>query len=258
MAYMGRGGFSSSGGNFNGGTNSNNNFNNNGNNNNNNMQNRNENDYRYSMFRVYTYVPVDNTYVIIEMIAAIIIAIVAGLAFVFTYKSPIEDPILHTKKVFMNTYLITILVLMGLVILANLFSKDKDSLIERLIAILAISIIVILCCVGIKVKLDSIYVSSKFEEIYDQTYGNKNSSKTRIDIGLGGMDIKSEREYYVEKCVESYRVFSARMYGVICINLFIIVLLVYQIYKVFNLEEKKNKLTKDDAVLFDDEENVKF
>ena len=86
MAYMGRGGFSSFGG---------------GLRHSNSDDNRNKGRmyYRGGFFRMYFYIPLDNTYVIFRMIATIIIFAIAGIAFLTAYKPSIVDPIEETKKI---------------------------------------------------------------------------------------------------------------------------------------------------------------
>jgi len=252
MAYMGRGGFSSfgSGGGLGGGL---------GSNNNNDNRNNGRMYYRGRFFRRYYYIPLDNTYVIFQMIAAIVIFTIAGIAFLTTYKPSVIDPIEDTKKIIMNTYTIMTLSLLVLTLLANYFSKDKNALIKRLVAILLISIITILAFFGIKANLDSTYTKSKFEQIYTQEYGEQNSdTKSKCDIGLKGMKLKTEKEYYVDECVKAYNIFSIRIYGIVGLNILLIILLIYQISKVSKIQEKRDKLSKDDAILFDEEENVKL
>ena len=48
------------------------------------------------------------------------------------------------------------------------------------------------------------------------------------------------------------------MYSSFAINGFLIILLIYEIIKVLNIQEKKDRLSKDDAILFDEEENIKI
>ena len=107
--------------------------------------------------------------------------------------------------------------------------------------------------------MDSIYTENKFAEIYEQEYTeSKTSDKNKIDIGLTGVSIKSEKEYYIDKCIEAYNVFTIKMYSSFAINGFLIILLIYEIIKVLNIQEKKDRLSKDDAILFDEEENIKI
>ena len=44
----------------------------------------------------------------------------------------------------------------------------------------------------------------------------------------------------------------------IILHLLLNILLIYQIFKARNIQEMKDKLNKDDLILFDEEENVRF
>ena len=248
MAYMGRGGFSSFGNGLGGGLRPDDNNRHNG-----------RMYYRGGLLRMYYYIPLDNTYVIFQMIAAIIIFAVAGITFLTTYKPSVVDPLENTKRIIMNTYIIIILTLVVITILGNYFSKDKNVLIKRLIAILSISIITILVFFGIKANLDSTYTENKFEQIYIQENGeNTSDTKSKLDIGLAGVQMKTEKEYYIDECVKAYNIFYIRMYGIVALNVLLIFLLIYQITKVSKIQEKRDRISKDDAILFDEEENIKF
>ncbi len=249
MAYMGRGGFSSFGGGLGGGLESDNNDN----------RHNGRMYYRGRLIRMYYYIPLDNTYVIFQMIAAIIIFIIAGITFLTTYKPSVIDPLEETKRIIVNTYIIIDLALVSIILLANYFSKNKNTLIKRLIVILLVAIVTILIFFGIKANLNSTYTESKFEQIYTQENGEKTTDiKSKFDIGLTGVKMKTEKEYYIDECVKAYNVFSIRMYVLVGVNVLLIILLIYQISKVSKIQEKRDRLSKDDAILFDEEENVKF
>ena len=145
-------------------------------------------------------------------------------------------------------------------ILANYFSKDKNALLKRLFVILAISIMTIFAFLGVKLNLDSTYTKDKFEQIYVQENGNERNSdaKTKFGIGLSGIQIKTDKEYYIDECVKAYNIFAIRMYVIVALNVLIIVLLIYQVSKVSKIQDKRNQLNKDDVILFDEEENIKF
>ena len=248
MSYMGRGGFSSFGNGLGGRLRPDDNNRHNG-----------RMYYRGGLLRMYYYIPLDNTYVIFQMIAAIIIFAVASITFLTTYKPSVVDPLENTKRIIMNTYIIIILTLVVITILANYFSKDKNVLIKRLIAILSISIITILVFFGIKANLDSTYTENKFEQIYIQENGeNTSDTKSKFDIGLAGVQMKTEKDYYIDECVKAYNIFYIRMYGIVALNVLLIFLLIYQITKVSKIQEKRDRVSKDDAILFDEEENIKF
>lgn len=248
MAYMGRGDFSSFGGNSGGGLE---------NNETNNNMNKDRMYYRNLFFRRYYFIPVDNTYYLIQIIAIIIMFIIAGITFFATYKPSVIDPIENTKRIILNTYIIINLSLLVFIILVNCFSKDKNALIKRLSVLLAISIITILVFLGIKIHLDATYTKSRFEQIYTMENGEQlSNSKSKFDIGLTGVKIKTEKEYYADECLKAYNVFSIKMYGVIGANILLIILLIFQVIKISQIQEKRDRLTRDDAILFDEEENV--
>lgn len=251
MAYMGRGGFSSF---------RDSNIDDDIEQNDNNSSERNERMYyRGGVFRMHYYIPLDNTYVIFQMIATIIIFTIAGITFLITYKPSVIDPIESTKRLIINAHIIVILSLLIITLLANYFSKDKSALIKRIFVILLLSVITILVFVGIKVNLDSVYTKDKFNQIYEQEYSEQNSkAKSIIDIGLNGTNIKSEKEYYIDECLKAYNIFTIRMYGVIILNVLLIALLIYQLLKISKIQDNKDRLSKDDIILFDEEENVKM
>lgn len=173
----------------------------------------------YGYYRTfYYYVPLDNTYVIMEMIVTFIILIVGIITFFATYKSTIIDPIESTKKLFINTYLLIICTLLVITLVTNFFSKSETSLIKRLVIISAISIITMLVFFGVKLNLDTTYTKDKFEQFYKEQNINESSNsttKSKIDIGITGMGIKTEKEYYIDECSKLYGIFSAKAYGTI-------------------------------------------
>lgn len=71
------------------------------------------------------YIPLDNTYVLMQMIVTFIILIVGVIAYLFIHKASIIYPIESIKSVFMNVYSIVLLILLGIVAIANFFSKAK-------------------------------------------------------------------------------------------------------------------------------------
>lgn len=217
--------------------------------------------HRGYWFRPYycTYIPLDNTYVIMQMIVTFTILIIGAIAYLTTYKSDIIDPIENTKKLFINAHLITIGILLGITLLFNYFSKDAKSLIKRLIVTLAISIIIMFSFIGVKLHMDKTYTKTKFNQIYsEQGVSEEASNKQRVDLGLSGVKIKTEKEYYVDECVELYNIFKTKTYGILGIHLLLNLLLIYQIYKLVKIENKKDRLKRDDKILFDEEENVKI
>ena len=245
MAYMGRGGFSS--------------FSRQGDSRMETSDNNARRYYRGGLFRFHFFIPLDNTYVIFQIIVSIIILTVTVITFLVTYKPSVIDPIENTKKIIINTYLIINVLLLALVVFANFFSKTKKSLGRRITVLLLISILTIIVFCAIKSNMDSNYTKNKFEQIYTEKYSKEISDdKTKFNVGLTGIQIKTEKENFVDECAKAYNIFGIRMYGILALNILLIFLLIYQRYKVAKIQENIDKLYKNDAVLFDDEENIKI
>ncbi len=251
MAYMGRGGFPSIGGD------------------NDNKENlkalgcgRHRGPYFYRRF--YYYIPLDNTYVIFQMIVTFIILIVGAITYIFTYKSTIIDPIESTKKLFINAYLIIIAIFLITTFIIHYISKDENILLKRLLIIGSVSMITMLVFGGIKFSLDNTYTKDKFKQIYTEQNVEESLNKLNVtdkftaDIGFTGVKIQSKEEYYISESVKLFDIFKTKAMSIIGLHLLLNILLTYQIVKVIKIKTKKDKLNKDDIVLFDEEENIKI
>ena len=213
--------------------------------------------FLYSRF--YYYIPLDNTYVIMELIATFIILIVGAITFLMAYKSTIIDPIENIKKLFINAHLIVIAIFLAITLVVNLFSKKESELISRLILTAITSIAIMMFFAGTKFYLDKTYTKTEFDKIYTEQNANKiDIKKTKVGIGLAGVNIKTEKEYYVDECVKLYNIFKTKSYGTLGLHLLLNLLLIYQIFKVEKIQNKKERLDKDDIILKDEEQNVKY
>lgn len=226
----------------------------------NNNSNRTGNFHRIPFFyRRYYYIPLDNTYVLMQMIVTFIILIVGVITFLVTYKSDIVDPIESTKKLFINAHLIVIAIFLIFTIIINLFSKKEADLIRRLVLLALISISTMILFLGVKLDLDVTYTKAKFEEIYTEANTTETTDeRSKIDIGLAGVSIKTEQEYYIDECIKLYNIFKVKSYGTLGIHLLLNILLVYQILKIKKIQNKKKRLNKDDLILYDEEQNIKI
>ena len=226
----------------------------------NNNSNRTGNFHRIPFFyRRYYYIPLDNTYVLMQMIVTFIILIVGVITFLVTYKSDIVDPIESTKKLFINAHLIVIAIFLIFTIIINLFSKKEADLIRRLVLLALISISTMILFWSVKLDLDLTYTKAKFEEIYTEANTTETTDeRSKIDIGLAGVSIKTEQEYYIDECMKLYNIFKVKSYGTLGIHLLLNILLVYQILKIKKIQNKKKRLNKDDLILYDEEQNIKI
>ena len=216
--------------------------------------------YHYGLYyRTYYYIPLDNTYVIMQMIVTFIIIIVGIITYLTSYQSTIVDQIENIKMYFINIYSIILLILVSATIIVSFFSKTKESLEKKLIVILIISLISMLTLGIIKLNLDSTYTKEKFEEIYSTlNIDEAISNDKKIYVGIDGIGTKTEKEYYIDECVKLYNIFKTKTYVLVGIHLALNVLIVYRVFMELKNREQREKVMKDDIVLFDEEENVKY
>ena len=220
-----------------------------------------EDEYQGPRFERYfrRHIVHDNTYILMQITAALAIFIMVGITFLFTYKSQVADPIENVKNLFLNSHIITITIIFVLMILINYITKSKNDVIKRLILIFIFSVIIMAVFVGVKVHFDSKYDSIQFAKIYDseidyKTFNNKN----RYDLTLGGVKIKSDKNYYVDECMKMYNLFQIKAYGILGVHIWINLFLFLQILKLIKQQEKKDRLNKDDKILFDEEQNCRY
>ena len=205
------------------------------------------------------YVPYDNTYVIMEIIMTLIIFIVGIITYLKNYKSTIVDPIENTKKIFINSHLIAIAILLVITFVINLLSKKQKTFFRNIVFICITSLIIMFTFLCIKLNLDMTYTKNKFKEIYIEQNGNEMSvKKTKVDVGLSGVNFKTEKEYYADECMKLYNIFKLKSYSTIGLHLLLNLLLIYQVIKEVKINMKKEKVNMDDEILFDDEQNVKY
>ena len=242
MAFMGRGEVPSI------------NFGNNSNDNNTNQNNKErEEEKLFALGRLYArryyiYLKEDSTYVAISVTLTLIMLITAAVAYLATYKSTIIDPIEGVKKLFLNSQLIITILLLVATVIAKIYSKSEESLIKRLMIVFGISMLTMLIFYGIKIGLDTTYTKENEQNINENT-----ETKSQINVGINGLSIKSEKEYYIDECMELYKIFKIKTYGTLGLNLLLNILLVFQMLRIIEISNKKVRLSKDDAIFFDED-----
>ena len=75
---------------------------------------------------------------------------------------------------------------------------------------------------------------------------------------MSGVKLQTSQETYIENSMESYNIFSIKSMIYMVIYILLIALIFYLAHRLAVIEDKKDEVTKNDDVLFDDEENVKF
>jgi hypothetical protein len=208
-------------------------------------------------------IPLDNTYVIMQMIVFFIMLIAFFLFFIFARKSAVTDTIEDVKNLFINLYL----VVMALIFVLTAFAyrnKEKGNRRIMLIAVLVLSLITMFSFFFVRLNLDSQYNSQYFDSVYmsehpeENTKDKSNLNKKRIDLTLAGPQLKTDAEFYTSECMEMYNIFKVKTYLISGVHLLINILLAMQIIKLMNIDKKREQLEKDDAIVYDPEQNVHF
>ncbi len=212
-------------------------------------------------------IPLDNTYVIMQMIVFFILLIASFLFFIFARKSAVTDTIEDVKNIFINSYLIIMAVIFALTAFAYR-NKEKRNRMIMLIAVLVVSLITMFSFFFIRLGFDSQYNSQYFDNAYmsehpeDNTKNNAkdklNIKKQHIDLTLAGPQLKTDAEFYTSECMEMYNIFKIKTYLIGGAHLLINILLALQIIKLININKKREQLEKDDAIVYDPEQNVHF
>ncbi len=204
----------------------------------------------------------DKTFVAIELISWVIILLTILAVYLFTYKVSFEDPIAQMKSNFLTAQFSSIVISIIIAGVVTFFTrKSKEKLIRNLIIVAIISLIVNFIFLGFKLNIDNKYNETTFREFYEQyeqSKNNDNKNTNKITVGLSGVKMSSLKEAYVEESVNAYTNFSVKVTLYMVIYIFVVFIIFYLAYRLSVIERKKEKLSRDDAILYDDENNIKF
>lgn len=202
----------------------------------------------------------DKTFVAIELILTFIILVTAFSVYIFAYEVSFKDPIATMKNNFLTAQLIAIGISLGATGLVTFFTKSKENLIRNLRIIAIISMLIIIIFSILKVKMDNKYnedTFGKFYEEYEQSNDNYINSN-KVTVGLSGIKISSLKEAYIDESINAYTNFSIKTILYMIIHILVVMIIFYLSHRLSSIERKKEKLARDDAILYDEEENIKF
>ena len=212
-------------------------------------------------WRRYPYYRYDRNLIAIEIIATAFILLLLVTVVIMSYKPSFIDPIETIKGEYIRNKLVFLLITTLLTAFVFFLSKSKKTLIRNLTTALLLSIIVITIFIGIKFSLDTTYNEDKFSEFYETSEVKQNEKSDKIQnisIGLDGIKITNLRQYYINENMKAYKYFSYKSIAITVLYVIIIVFNGMMIMRLLKVEEKNDRLSKDDAILFDEEENVKI
>lgn len=208
----------------------------------------------------YIVIRYDWKFVAIEIIMSLLIILIAFAVYLFAYKVSFEDPIASIKTTFLNIQLISIGISLIFTGLVTCLSKSKENLIKNLRIVALISILVFLVLLVTNSYLNNLYNETTFGEFYEKYEQPNNTDKNQntINIGLSGIKVIDLKKSYIDKSVSAYTNFSIKVFLLMILHILVIILILYLSYRLYSIERKKEKLAKDDKILFDEEQNIRF
>ena len=180
-----------------------------------------------------------------------LIFIIAIIVFIVTYESKIPDPIEHTKNVLINTYLLILLALTVILLLIRFFSANDIILLRRLKIVFAISMIIMLVFLGLKIKLDLKYRDgNEFKKIYVGENTTDEEIPDRFSISFDGIALITDEEFYVEECNKMFTLFKIKVDIIMGLHLIVTIVMLYKILRIQMNQTKQRKIKNDDKIVF--------
>ena len=203
---------------------------------------------------------IDYKVIAFEVLISLLSFLMVIALFLFGYESVYPDLIPKVKSTYYILQFICIFISFISVFLVSRFSKDRDSCISYMKVLFMVSFILMLIFITYRFYLDSVYTNDKFEDLLNKSEYSEyiNTSDKRLSVNSNGLNLVSEKEAFIEDNIQSYSFFKARTYCQIGLYFLVVLYTGYTIYLLTKRDNKRDKLEKDDAILFDEEENVKF
>lgn len=105
------------------------------------------------------------------------------------------------------------------------------------------------------------YNENKFSELYETSEikeYEKSNKKQNISIGLDGIKLTDLKQSYIDENIMAYKFFSYKSIAITILYIIVIVFNIAMIIRLLKMQEKNERLNKDDSILFDEEENIKI
>lgn len=210
----------------------------------------------------YIIIRYDKTFLLIELVMTITVLLVAFLIYIYKYETPFVDPIATVKNTFLNSQLLV----MGITVIVTglctcFFVRTKEGFVRILRIISILCVISVIVHIGVKLHIDSIYNNkdnfAEFYEKYEKPNDKSWTSKT-ISVKMTGVQFAEKKDVYIEQSTKLYNNFTSKAIIYMAVELFVAIGIFYLSCRISKIEERKNKLKNDDAILFDDEENIKI
>lgn len=185
----------------------------------------------------------------IGIITVTILVIIAFFIYLFTYKTPFDDPLAEIKNTFLKSQGISIVLTIILSAMAIISSKNKEKVIQKLVIVAMLTLVMIIGHFVVKLYLDRKYNADVFGEFYE-TYVERKSNHKKISFGTDGMKILNEKQAYIKDSMTAYKNFKLKTLIYMILHVLIEIIIFYIINKWATLEIRKQNLYKDDTIFF--------
>lgn len=209
----------------------------------------------------YYVVHYDAKLVVTQAVVFAVLLLLAIVVYIYKYNALPDDPIIQLKSAILRIQIIQIGATIGMGVLAMFLSKNKENLIRTLNVLAIVSIFMSITIVGIKLYMDSQYNEETFKQFYDQYERVKGNYTETARATLGNswtLKVIDSKEAYVIDSKTAYMQFTVKQTLYVIINVLVSMGILYLAGRISKIEEKKERLAKDDIVLNDEEENVKY
>lgn len=209
----------------------------------------------------YYVVHYDAKLVVTQAIVFAVLLLLAIVVYIYKYNALPDDPIIQIKSAILRIQIIQIGATIGMGVLAMFLSKNKENLIRTLNVLAIVSIFMSITIVGIKLYMDNQYNEETFKQFYDQYERAKGNYTETARATLGNswtLKVIDSKEAYVIDSKTAYMQFTVKQTLYVIINVLVSMGILYLAGRISKIEEKKERLAKDDIVLNDEEENVKY
>ena len=206
----------------------------------------------------YIIIRYDKTFMLMELMSFLLIAIIIAAALFWGYPITFEDPIAEMKENFLNSQLIMIGISLISIAIVTIFSREQKNLANGLKIIAIITMVMIMGQLIIKSNIDNKYNKDVFGQFYEQIDPDSNKSDKKVSLEMSGMSLKSAKESYIQKSVDAFNNFKMKTTLYILVHLIVEVVIVFLLYRLKISEIQRQKLAKDDIILEDAEQNIRY
>lgn len=206
--------------------------------------------------RRYIIIHYDKTFMLMEVMSFLLIAIIVIAALFWGYPITFEDPIATMKDDFITSQLIMIGISIISIAIVTIFSKEKENLVKALQLIAIITMLMIIVQVMIKSNIDNEYNEEIFGQFYEQINTDTNEDEKNFSIGMSGMSLISAKESYIQKSMDAFNNFKMKTTLYIMLHIIVEFVVIYLLYRLKIFEAKREKHAKDDLILDDEEQNI--